>query len=241
MMFKKLILLISLIICTSVLSGCLFPTDQRAENQVPYPDQLLSVQQAVNQFRQDHGVLPIANRDMDTPIYQKYPIDFRKLVPRYLQQPPGNSFENGGMFQYVLVNVEETAEVKLIDLSVMREIQQFQMRLNDYMRRHQFAPVDEMVAIGIFTIDYERLNYREAPRVRSRYFENYLPLLIDNKGNIIIDYKIDLNMALQQYEHDFSKGDDIRSLLVENSPFVPVFSIAYTIDDNGEPVYVFNP
>jgi len=231
----------SVFVCVALLSGCLYPSGQRVENQVPYLDQIQAVQQAVNQYRQDHGVLPIATRDMDTPIYQKYPVDFRKLVPRYLQQPPGNSFENGGVFQYVLVNVEEVPEVKLADLSVMNELRQFQTALNQYMKKHTYAPVGEMVAIGIFQVDYEKLRYKEAPRVQSRYFGNYLPILLDNKGNIVIDYRIDLNMALQQYGHDFIKGEDIRSVLVDNSPFVPIFSIPYTIDENGEPTYMFTP
>ncbi|WP_096200948.1 hypothetical protein [Bacillus sp. FJAT-45350] len=237
---KVAIKCISLLMVMTMLSGCLYPNDQRAENQIAYPDQLNSVQQAVNQFQQDHGVLPIKTRDMNTPIYQKYPVDFRQLVPRYLQQAPGNSFENGGVFQYVLINVEEAPEVKLVDLAVMREVQDFQTRLNNYIRRHQFPPVDEMVDVGLFTIDYKELNYDEYPRVRTRYFENSVPLLLDNKGNILIDYKIDLNMALLQKEnHSFENGDDIRSILVEDSPFVPVFSFPYTINEAGEPEYMF--
>ncbi|MFV8828383.1 hypothetical protein [Alkalihalobacterium sp. APHAB7] len=221
-----------------VLTGCLYPSEQRVENQVPYPDQLLSVQQAVNQFKEDTGVLPIKNRDMDTPLYQKYPVDFRQLVPRYLQNPPGNSFESGGLYQYVLVNVEEEeVGVKLLDLSVMREIQKLQGQLNQYMRKNDLAPIDEMLDTGLFSLQFEKLNYKEPPTVRTPYFGNYLPLLIDNSGQILIDYRMDINMALQEFEHSYTHGDDVREILVENSPFVPAFSIPYTIDEQGDPVY----
>ncbi|WP_216829260.1 hypothetical protein [Alkalihalobacterium elongatum] len=232
--FRFLILTVGLLLLT----GCLYPSEQRVENQVPYPDQLLSVQQAVNQFKEDTGVLPIKNRDADTPIYQKYPVDFRQLVPRYLQNPPGNSFESGGIYQYVLVNVEqEEVGVKLLDLSVMREIQRLQGQLNQYMRKNDLAPIDEMIDTGLFTLQFEKLNYREAPTVRTPYFGNYLPLLIDNSGQILIDYRMDLNMAMQEFEHSYSYGDDIREILVENSPFVPAFSIPYTINEQGDPDY----
>ncbi|WP_332630088.1 hypothetical protein [Halalkalibacter flavus] len=220
-----------------LLSGCLFPDDQRAENRIAYPDQLQSVQHAVEQFQTDTGVLPIRTFDETTSLYQRYIIDFNQLVPRYLQQPPGTAFENGGVFQYVLVNVEEQPEIKVIDLTSQREIQQLQQRLNDYMRQHRFAPIEEMLDVGLFKLDHEALNYKEAPHVRSPYHDTYLPLLLTNDGEIIIDYQIDLNMMLNEYDHSFEEGDDIRSLLYEHTPFVPLRSVPYILDENGEPTY----
>ncbi|MFC0470298.1 hypothetical protein ACFFHM_07080 [Halalkalibacter kiskunsagensis] len=220
-----------------LLSGCLFPDDQRAENRIAYPDQLQSVQLAVRQFQTDTGVLPIRTFDETTSLYQRYVIDFNQLSPRYLQQPPGTAFENGGVFQYVLVNVEEDPEVKVIDLTSQREVGQLQQRLNDYMRKHQYAPIKEMIDVGLFILDHEALNYKEAPHVRSPYHDTLLPLLLTNDGEIIIDYRIDLNMMLNEYDHQFAEGEDIRSLLYENSPFVPLRSVPYVLDDNQEPIY----
>ncbi|MCL7745900.1 hypothetical protein [Halalkalibacter alkaliphilus] len=231
--YSFILLSISLLL----LSGCLFPDDQRAENRIAYPDQLQSVQHAVEQFQTDTGVLPIRTFDETTSLYQRYIIDFNQLVPRYLQQPPGTAFENGGVFQYVLVNVEEQPEIKVIDLTSQREIQQLQQRLNDYMRQHRFAPIEEMLDVGLFKLDHEALNYKEAPHVRSPYHDTYLPLLLTNDGEIIIDYRIDLNMMLNEYDHSFEEGDDIRSLLYEHTPFVPLRSVPYVLDENGEPTY----
>ncbi|MDT8860022.1 hypothetical protein N0O92_07230 [Alkalihalobacillus sp. MEB130] len=231
------------IIITSLvlfLSGCLFPDDQRAENRIAYPDQLQSVQHAVEQFQNDTGVLPIRTFDESTSLYQRYVIDFNQLVPRYLQQPPGTAFENGGVFQYVLVNVEEGPEIKVIDLTSQREIQQLQQRLNDYMRQHRFAPIEEMLDVGLFKLDYEALNYKEAPHVRSPYHDTYLPLLLTNDGEIIIDYRIDINMMLQDGESTFEPGQDIRPILYENTPFVPLRSVPYVVDENGEPTYAMD-
>lgn len=237
-MKKNVVMIIVAAYALIVLTGCLYPSDQRAENQIPYEDQIVSVQSVVNQYKADHGVLPIQTRDMNTPIYQKYPVDFGQLVPRYMQNPPGNSFEAGGIFQYVLVNVETAPEVKLLDMAILREIQEFQRKVNRYRGENQFAPVKEVLGVGIFSLDYEKLDYHEPPTVRSPFFPDHrLPLILDNNGNVVIDYTIDLIAALDKYEHDFNEGDDIRSILVENSFFIPAFSLPYTIKDK-RPVFL---
>jgi hypothetical protein len=229
--------ILSTLLVSLILAGCMLPSEQRSENQLAYPDQLQSVENAAKQFQQDTGVLPIRNFDETTPFYQRYVVDFNQLVPRYLQQPPGTAFENGGVFQYVLVNVEEEPEAKVIDLTSQREIQQFQQRINEYMRKHTYAPIEEMVDVGLFKLDYEALNYKEAPHVKSPYYDTLLPLLYTNDGDIVIDYRIDLNMALNEFEHDFNEDEDIRSILVDHFPIVPVRSVPYTLDENGEPMY----
>src|SRR5579875_2095880 len=84
-----------------LLSGCMYPEQNLAKNQIPYKDQLQAVQTAVNDYRKDNGgLLPIKTKEANTPIYEKYPIDFKKLMPKYMSEPPGNAFENGGIFQY---------------------------------------------------------------------------------------------------------------------------------------------
>lgn len=34
---------------------------------------------------------------MNTPIYQKYPIDFQKISPRYIQEAPGMPMKAGSI------------------------------------------------------------------------------------------------------------------------------------------------
>ncbi len=233
---KKSILITS-VTAMLLLSGCFLPAEERAENRVAYPDQLQAVQQAVEQFQTDTGVLPIKNFEETTSLYNRYVVDFNQLIPRYIQNPPGTAFENGGVFQYVLVNVEEEPEVKVIDLTSMREIQQMQSRLNDYMREHDYAPIEEVLDHGLFLLDYEALKYDSPPYVRSPYFETSLPLLLTNEGEIIIDYRIDINIALQEYDHKAEEGEDLRPILYQNAPFVPARSIPYSLDENGEPKY----
>lgn len=60
---------------------------------------------------------------------------------------------------------------------------------------------------------------------------------MDTEGNIYIDYRIDLNNALKEYNSSYKEGEDIRFLLAENTPFLPVYSLPYTVKDN-EPVFM---
>ncbi|MFA9556136.1 hypothetical protein ACERII_02340 [Evansella sp. AB-rgal1] len=238
----KYVILSVLSIGILLLTGCLYPDEQRMKNRVPYADQIQSVQSAVNQFRQDQGVLPIKTREADTPIFRKYPIDFAKLVPRYLQSAPGNSFENGGTFQYVLVNPEELAEVKLIDITTIREIQELNRRITLYRREHRFAPIAELVGYELLRLDYEALNYSEEPTVNSPFHPNHrLPLLMQSNGEIVIDYSLDIKHYIEEYGMDgFEEGDDLRWLLVNNSPFVPVYSLPQIMNNEHEIVFTEN-
>ena len=64
-----------------ILTGCMYPQSQKVENSIPNDVQLQMVQTAVEQYRQDtEGLLPIKNQEADVPYYQKYPIDFQKLI-----------------------------------------------------------------------------------------------------------------------------------------------------------------
>ncbi len=235
---KKFTIILIMFMSIGVLSGCLYPEKERAGNRVPYEDQLASVQTAVDQYRKaENGLLPIKTRDMSTPIYRKYPIDFNKLIPAYMQDAPGNSFESGGIYQYVLINVETEPEVKLIDLQIAEYIRELKVNLNLYRQKHGYPPYKEVLANGRYSLDYEKLGYSSPPKVPSPYSDSFLPLIVDNKGEVFVDYRIDLNRKLQSGDYDFKYGDDIRSILVEESPFVPAFSVPYTIKD-GEPVFL---
>lgn len=230
------------IICLSflflLLTGCLYPDDRRVENSIPYPDQLQAVEQAVLQFQADTGVLPIRTFEQSTtPLYQRYVVDFKQLVPKYLQQPPGTAFENGGVYQYVLVDVEDEPKVKVIDLTYQKELIKLEQKLTQYMRKHTYAPVAEILDVGLFRLDYEKLGYKQEPLVKSPYSNSFLPFILTNDREIMIDYRSELNRMLQEYEHSFSEGEDIRPLLYEHTPFVPVLSVPYVINEDGEPDY----
>lgn len=221
------------------LSGCLYPNEKLVKNTIPYEDQVNAVQNAVNRFKEDsNGLLPIKTRDMTTPIYQKYPIDFTMISPKYIAEPPGTAYENGGVYLYVLVDVETNPTVKLIDLRIAEKIHELTVRLDVYRQSNGYPPIKDVVTNDVYTLDYKKLGYTQAPTVESPYSGEHLPLVIDNNAEIYVDYRIDLYKALKEKEHQYTTGEDIRNLLVNDSFFVPAYSLPYTIDDNKEPVFL---
>jgi hypothetical protein len=224
-----------LLLTMSILSGCLYPEENLSQNQIPYDTQVKAVQEAVKQYQNDNsGLLPIKTRDQDTPIYQKYPIDFRKISPQYLAEVPGNAFENGGIFQYVLTDVEDNPTVKIFDLRMAEKIREIKIRI----QAQGYPPFKEQVAQNVYKLNYKEIGLDGEVYVDSPYSNKKLPLVINGSGEIFVDYSMDLYEKLQSTEQTPDKGEDIRSLLTEDSPFVPAYSLPYTIDEKKEPVFM---
>ncbi|KAA9026134.1 hypothetical protein [Niallia endozanthoxylica] len=218
------------------LSGCMYPEDKLVQNQIPYQDQVQTVQEAVTKFKDENGgILPIKNSEETTPIYQKYLIDFKKITPKYLSEPPGNAFESGGVFQYVIVNAENNPEVKMFDLRISEMISELKMRINV----QGYPPYKERVAEGVYTLDYGKLGYEEEPFVISPYTNKKLPFVINGQAEIFVDYRSDLVEALKKAETEYQPGEDIRETLLKDSVFVPAYSLPYTVDGNTkEPIFL---
>ncbi|MDF2858887.1 MAG: hypothetical protein K0Q87_4738 [Neobacillus sp.] len=219
------------------LSGCMYPDNELAKNQIPYEDQIQSVQQAVNSFQEDNGgILPIKTKDLETPIYQKYPIDFKRITPKYLSEPPGNAFESGGIFQYVLIDVETNPTVKLLDLRMAETIRDINLRI----KTSGYPPFKEKIADNVYTIDFGELGFKQPPVVVSPYTNQNLPLIITGNAEVFVDYRQDLYQVLQKSNKKVNPGEDIRNILLEDSMIVPAYSLPYTIDENNNEPIFFN-
>ncbi|WP_236838707.1 hypothetical protein [Caldalkalibacillus salinus] len=216
-----------------VISGCMYPAERKAENQVPHTAQIEAVASAIERYTSDRGVPPIRDFDADTPLYDRYVINFQELVSQYLERPPGNSFEAGGVFQYVITNPEEEPTVKLRDVRLSQTVRDVQMRLNMYLNEEDtYLPVDEMIENRYFTLDYEELGLRETPLVESPYTKQKLPLVVDAYGRVGIDYRPDLYQYLERYgDEGWEEADDLRTFLVEDSYFVPTHSYPYVYEE----------
>lgn len=225
-----------LVVTTLFLTGCMYPSGKLAENQIPYTDQIQAVQQAVNTFKEDNGgILPIKTRDAVTPIYQKYPIEFKKIAPKYLAEPPGNAFESGGIFQYVLVDVETNPTVKLLDLRMADTIRDIKLRI----KSNGYPPYKEKLAENVYSIDFNELGYKQDPYAISPYSNQNLPIVVTTDAEVYVDYRQDLFQELKKTDKQIKPGEDIRYILVEDSMFVPAYSLPYTIDpENNEPVFL---
>ena len=224
-----------------ILSGCMYPKEELAKNKVPNEVQMEMVQNAVTKYKEEtNGLVPIKTKDSDTPIFEKYLIDFSQLKERnLLTEIPANAYENGGVYQYTLVDPENNPTVKLLDLRTIEAIRNVNVHLNIYRNKHIYPPFDKEVVPGVYTINYKKLGLDEPANVTSPFSGESLPIIIDTDGKLYIDYRKDLYDALQTYDHDFKEGDDIRYILVENTPFVPAYSLPYTIKNN-EPVFLKN-
>ena len=204
---------------------------------MPYEDQLNSVQNAVDSFREDSGgLLPIKTRDQETDQYIKYPIDFSKIVPSKLGKAPANSFEAGGIYQYVLMDVEDNPTVKLVDLRIADTLRDINYRkgINGY------GPVAETIAEGVYKLDYKKMGYNRELSVQSPYSDIQLPIVATGDGKVYVDYSIELNRLLQETEEEIKPGDDIRFLLTDNFAIVPAYSLPYTVNEKNEPVFMLN-
>lgn len=232
---KTAVLFFSLLLLT----GCLYPDSERAENQVPHDTQLETVQSAVDTYREDtNGLVPIRTKPSDTPIFEKYLIDFTTLKEaNAIAEIPGNAFENGGYYQYILINPEENPTVKVIDLRITEALRSVNLRLDTFRQQNTYPAFGEKVEDGIYLLDHEKLNLEEQPTVISPYSQEKLPIIMDVHGNLYVDYRIDLQRALNEYEHDYEEGDDIRFLLTDHTPFAPAYALPYTIKD-GEPTFM---
>jgi hypothetical protein len=221
---------------TILLSGCMYPNQERSQNQLPYKDQIRSVQAAVDSYKKDNaGLLPIKTMEANTPVYQKYPIDFKKLTPKYLSEPPSNAFESGGVFQYVIVDEQTNPTVKVFDLRIAETIQEIKMRI----KASGYPPFKKRLAYNVFSLDFSKLGYEKPPYAVSPYTGHNLPFVITGDTEVYVDYSSDLYQAIKQKKETLKPGEDIRPILVKDSMFVPAYSLPYTLDPNtGEPIFL---
>ncbi|MEF3301820.1 hypothetical protein [Paenibacillus sp. GYB003] len=219
-----------------LLTGCLYPKEMRKENQATVKESVLIVQNAIDQYKEKNGVLPIKNSETNTPIYEKYTIDLKKLTSGpYLGQVPAIAFENGGSYLFVLVHPEQKPEVKLLDLVAYQKTGDIQKSVDAYRKANGGRlPLGEPAGTGIYRLDFAKLG-QKAEQVQSAFSRQYLGFLIDRDGIVGIDYASDIMQAMERKGMKSAEsGVDLRELLVADAPFVPVKSFPYYWID-GEP------
>lgn len=232
---KQIIRVFSLIFVSCILSGCLYPKERIAQ-QIPAETSVQQVQEAVEAYQsENNGFLPIKNKDSEMDQYIKYLIDFTKLVPQYLPEIPANAYEAGGVFQYVIITPETNPTVKIFDMEIAERIREINIRLS----MQKYPPFKEVIHDNVFSLDFNKLGYEQEPVIISPFSGQNLPFIISSDGEIYVDYSADIYQILQEKDvEQVEKYKDLRSLLVEDSIFVPAYSLPYTIDDFGAPVFI---
>lgn len=226
-------LLILLLLLSGLLSGCLYPQERKLENQVPSGFYLEATQKAIDQYRADTDILPLVTKPLDTPIFEKYEIDFPRLMPKYLPDAPANSFEKGGVYKYVLIDVESKPTVKLIHLGVVSKVADAQQAVNRYMQSRGELPKAKDLGNGYYTIDFGRVALKEI-QVEGITGNQLLPLVMNKSGEVGIDYASDIAIILRNSKIKVPKNTDPRYVAARESMFVPVKSFPYQLV-NGEP------
>ncbi|TFE29980.1 hypothetical protein [Cohnella luojiensis] len=217
------------------LTGCLYPDDQTPGSNVNARQSVLTVQDAVDSYQEQTGLLPIQNAKESTPLYEKYKVDFGKLKRMdFLAQIPSAAFENGGAYQFLIIDEETKPLVKLLDLTVFQAVSDVQKKINEYRSGHgNRNPAGDERYPGFSTIDFGKLGAEE-PDISSMYSHQSLSLLVNVKGEVLVDYGIDIATAVKKSGTEPRPNVDLRRILVEESYFVPVRSPAYRWA-NGEP------
>lgn len=222
-----------LLLLSLLLGGCMYPKEKLAHNQVAPQDQLNMVQSAVESYQKDTGgLLPLKDRDQTYEIYLKHPIDFGKLKPKYLSQLPGSSFEMGGYYQYVMMDVDKNPKVMLVDLRTSDTLKNLRIRLET--KSNELA-LGKKIGPNLYKINYKKYGLKKYPTVKSPYSGEALPIYINGGNEFKIDYSLDLGRALKT--HKVKQGEDIRYILYQDNPILPAYSVPYTVDDKNEPVF----
>lgn len=222
--------------CLLLLSGCAYRDEQRRQKQANPLEFISVVQGAVDLYQQNTGVLPIKNSTMNTPIYEKYAIDFGKLQKsNHLSVIPSNAYESGGIYIYVLVHAETKHEVKLMDLMVLQAVNEIQNQVDTYVQMKQQLPIGIEISDDFAYLDFKALG-TSLPAIQSLYnpqlFLNFM--IQKSTGHVAIDYAPDISLLIQKQNlaNELKTDEDLRERLIKDSVFVPVSSFPYRWENN---------
>lgn len=231
----KLIVRSGLLLCLviggmTLLSGCMYSKEQRLEQGVSYRESVDRIQRAIDQFLADEGILPIITAGEETPRYEKFVIDLDKLHKKgYIDEIPVTAFEKGGSAYFLVIDEDHDPKVKVMDLVTMQKVNDVQRLVNKFLASHDSKlPASDGAETypGLYTVNLKQIN-GEDYSLRSVFSGETLPYLMDNKGNVFVDYAFDIMQAINKAEAKPKDDEDLRTILVEQSYFVPVKSLSY--------------
>jgi hypothetical protein len=232
---KRWIGWISVFVSFLMMTGCMYPQNLR-QDVAHLPQHVSTVQAAVDAFRKnERNRLPIKESAPQAPfLYGKYIIDFSKLQG-YISQIPPSAFEEGGDFLYVLTVVDKQLAVRLYDLRVTEKLRELQPAIQVYHEKNGKWPFASPVGNGFYTIDY-RVLQMDPVMIPSPYHHHLqLPLLIDDKGRLYVDYRMDVMQYMQQSSKRLPEGTDMVGWLEKQSLFLPAHTPPMRLK-KGEPV-----
>lgn len=231
---QRIASLLVIVMALLALSGCMYPKDQLKQNQAPPKEAVRNVQAAIDQYQTDTGMLPIKNSSVETPLYEKFIIDFIPLQGKgYLSDLPSASFEKGGNYYFLIINEETKPAVKLMNLVNYQQINDIQGWVQSYSLNHDGQlPKGDQAYPGYYYMDYEVLK-QKTPTIKSDFSGQTLAAIMDEQGKVYTDYGLELMQAVQKSgSFEYEESFDLRTLLVDSDMFVPIKSPVYHWVDN---------
>lgn len=225
-----------ILVMAMLLTGCMYPGEQHSSDQRTGFTYIPVVEAAVDLYQEKTGVLPIKNSDMSTPIYEKYIIDFNKLKQQnVLREIPPNAFEKGGVYYYVLINVDNDPTVKLMNIVLYQQVNDVQRIVNEYLYSHDNQlPIGEQIAPLWYEIDNKKLK-SDSIEVHSLYSNQHNLLIVHETGEVAINYASDIMSTMQEQgvlETEIDESMDLREYLVKYHHFIPIKSFPYQWKNN---------
>ncbi|OPA81431.1 hypothetical protein BVG16_03730 [Paenibacillus selenitireducens] len=218
-----------LMLLASLTTGCMYPKELRGENQLSYRETTLLVQNAVESYQKDNGILPIITSPQSTPMYEKYRINFEPLIDgKYLSAIPSTAYEKGGTGYFMIIHEETKPAVKVMDLTTFQQVNDVQKLVDTYKSAHAGElPAGEQAYPDFYDINGDLLNSK-VPTLKSVYSGEEIPFMMDKQGKVFVDYATDIMVAIQKSgKEPQGQNIDLRDLLVEASYYVPVKSTTY--------------
>ncbi|MNO43170.1 hypothetical protein D3C76_333860 [compost metagenome] len=229
------VLLMVFILLSCALSGCMYPGKEQ-QTAASYRESVKRVQEAVNDYQQQEGLLPILNADEATPRYEKFVIDLEKLQETgYLDEIPAAAFEKGGSAYFLILDEETRPSVKLMDLVTVQKVNDVQRQINRYKSGHGGKlPAADEIYPDLFTIDAQQAGTGSIT-LKSIYSGQPLQFIMDKNGTVYADYSPDIISAIGKNGDFPETNTDLRHELEQASFYVPVKSLPYFWVD-GQPV-----
>ena len=228
-----------LIITATLLTGCLYKTQESTSPRIISKEALRNVQGAIDQYYADHQLLPILNSDSSIHKYEKYRVDFQKLKRElYIENIPTSAFENGGNYYYIIQNEEVDPIIKGLNIHILQKVNDMQKAVDSFEQTNGKWPFGEPVSDGFYTLDYEQLSTKR-PELISPFSGQTVDMMLHESGKIFINYASDIMQLIQAKGlSSLEQYDDLSELLVEHSDYVPVRSALYRYENNMPVAYL---
>ncbi|WP_018751419.1 hypothetical protein [Paenibacillus sanguinis] len=225
-------------------TGCLYRGEQQKTGpMISYTESVERVQQALDRFQEERGILPIFTAGEEIPRYEKFRLNLNQMKQlEYLDNIPDIAFEQGGHVYYLVIDEDTDPIVKIMDLNTVQKVNDVQRQVDFYRSKHGGhlpAQAKGEVYPGLYEVDLPLVQASQY-ELLSVYSGQALPYLVDQAGHVYVDYAYDIMQAIDQSGRMPEGEEDLRRWLTDRSPQVPVKSLPYRWVD-GAPLARITP